>query len=164
MHFLLQNKKPSQDTGIIVDKEEVYLRRINSSPPPWSKAVIETRYLIFSDQPCSQYLRESKLSVGPRRDKVVQQQLAAWICLTVMGFVHMCPRTSPRRIVIREIRYLGGTRFYAEPLATSPLSLFSLFRSHVALSLPSWPVRVIIEMSFCLCFDNPITRALARLV
>lgn len=30
-------------------------------------------------------------------------------------------------------------------------------------SSASWSVRVIIEMSFCLCFDNPITRALARL-
>ena len=43
------------------------------------------------------------------------------------------------------------------------LSLVRWFVRSPSPSSASWSVRVIIEMSFCLCFDNPITRALARL-
>lgn len=84
-------------------------------------------------------------------------------------------RLAARRIITGEIRYLGGTRFRVESLSRSlslSLSLFSLLLSRPSLSLVRRflylvPVLlygryVIIEMSSCRCFDNPITRAGSR--
>lgn len=99
------------------------------------------------------------------------------ICLTVVWGSTICGVcAAPRRIIIGEIRYLDGTRFRVESLASShrilsvtlsrSLSL-PLFRSlSLALPLSRVPVLlygryVIIEMSSCRCFDNPITRAFA---
>ena len=63
-------------------------------------------------------------------------------------------------------RHQGGLSSGRSVISVALVSMWrsislSLILSYVEFPLPLWSARVIIEMSFCLCFDNPITQALA---
>jgi len=92
----------------------------------------------------------------------------AEICLTVMGFGHMWSYATPRKIIIgRSVISVarvprGISRFFSfNSLCHSHIISLLLFHFPYLVPVLLYGRYVIIEMSSCRCFDNPITPAFA---
>ena len=93
----------------------------------------------------------------------------AEICLTVMGFGHMWSYATPRKIIIERsvisvARVPRGISLFFSFNSLCHSHIISLLLFHFPYLVPVllYGRYVIIEMSSCRCFDNPITPAFAQ--